>query len=1802
MSRGDSKRAFGALFGSLRGLLSLRWVRVLTILVLVALGLRVSLNSLLATTVRKLAAGAELDCTWQGLDLSLLGGRGTLRGLRVEPLREEGAPTTGEPLVELEYATFDLEVSALLTGELRVRRAEVDGFDARLARDAAGRWNFEPHLEALLRDAEPAPEADEGESQDEPDEPRPLDLSLPIEVEALRFQHARLTLVDEGLGTPLELGFELNAALSHLGDRERPARFSVTVTGGEALDGARIEGVLRSSAERLSLELEAQAGGLRPGLLAPYLALVDLRPAAQSIEASCRFEAELEVAGAARDALRAGARLSEVRLRTDGGEALALDALELGAEHLGADGARFAPLELRSPRARVELRADGALRVAGLDYVPGLARETAWARRASSADGAALSATQELATGSDAAQTTASVDPAAADGPTEDAAGAALPWSFAGLRIEGGGLELIDRSTRPAAELSLVIEVVELGEVAFVPGAPPRPVSLDVRLAAPGVCESIHLGGELQPLGPARSLALELELAGLGLEAIDPYLAGVGVERVGAPGALRLEIDATSHTEPSGRITAQLELGEVVLGEEGELFGLRAVSLRDLVIDPDERLVRVGELVADGTRLSVERDLTRNFVGFGLRVLGSGALAQAESKPNGAAGAPPAEDEATGTATEDRPARIELGRVAWTGSQIAFVDRGFVDRGLVDRGVVEGGAESPTRIELSELGFELENLVLGGAVGDAEAPPASFRAQLASEGVVDSLALEGSIRSRPGPLDLEASLILRGENLRGERLRPYLEALGLVPLLAAGELRLDLNTRVRQAEDGLHADLELRDVLLAEGGSPLVALEELALAGLVLGDEGLAIEELRVAAPRAWVRRNAEGAIEVAGLRLGVDAPVAPAAEAAALESPAEPGAPATPAHLVLPELPALRLGLLDLTGLELVFDDASFEPELSLGLALDARLRDLDTTAGTGEYELRLAVADALDELSVRGDLSLSSEAMKLQGVLGLRGLRGGPLARFLPEGLALECEAGELESVFRVVVEPAPEGGLALRAQADRTRWGEPGAEPWFGCREAYFAAPRIDPLAERFVVGPLRVEGTTLSARRDADGALHAFGVALGAPTQALTDERDPVIAREPIEASAPLAADATEEPVRAPSPPPHLELVEGLSLELERLIFSDASLGADARPLVTAVQLELEPCQLLAPDPGELAPIAWSVGGAVEGLVREWRLAGSIAPFAPEPRLVAKLSAEGLRTAGACELVPALARSLEGELEEGRLTAELEALLFVRRTRPWELGLERAFSAEASLTELHFLDATGGEVLVGVDAVRLDAKRVHLGKGLAHLSSVEIETPRLRARKDAEALHVLGFALPLGGEPAASETAASEPMPEPEPEVAAGEPVEAGFELTIDRVALSGLDVLLEDVSIDPPLHLPLDSLEAELRRFSTRRTDEPRAMPFDLYLGTSAAEGEKPLFEELVLSGRVALQPAPSGRARLQIEGLELANLAGLTAAQGIEIDDGALDTSVRVELRGEEGLGVGTELVFSDLALAEPEGGFIEQHLSLPMSLDAALFLLRNPAGEHRLALDVDMGADGLSAAEIALAGSRALAEVLGVALAGAPLRVVTAFVPKGGDEGPTETLHVRFEPGNTRPAARELALLREASRKLAGRDDYVLRLTHEPGAADLVQAERLANPEPADCLALTAQLRQRRTQLWHQVEGRQLEARALYAVGAPEAGGASEELRVLQRELAGVERSLDEVLEVLRSSSPRQRQKRARLVARDLGLLRLEEVADSLRSGLRGYDSIEIETTPVRVREASIEGPSQVVIEFLPR
>lgn len=1830
---GAARSALRTIFGGVRELLRVRWVRIVAILAVLALGVRFGGEWAVGRTIKSLTRDVGIECAWEALDVSLLDGRGEVRFLSFTPVDEEGEPTAA-PLVELEYAIFDLDVRALLGGRISVRRAEVDGLDTRLEREADGTWNIEKHVDVaqVLSVLEGQGAADETEAAEETEETGAIRLSPPVAIDALRIQHARLHLVDRAVTPELDEVLEANVRLSNVGAVDRRVRFTVTVTGGELLDGATLDGAATWEPSKVALELKAHAGSFRPGPLAPYLALVWVEPRAESIEAEVDMAIELEVIGEAQDTLRGKVAMRDLGLAADGEAAMRMENAWIELERASSEGATLPRIAIDGVSGGATLDASGALELGGFALLP---RPPA-AKPAPSANGTSQQNWAELMASWAALWDPASYPSWAALFARSDPN--AYPWSIGELTVTGVSLALQDETFEPAAELAFAVDAFALGPIVHDPAFERAPIPMSAKMRAPGIAESIVVEGTLAPFAPERGLDLTLTAEGIGLDAVGPYLNRAGVEDVLDGGSLRGHLVALATTDENGRTEGWIELEELALTGADDLFGVRSMAARELVLDPAEGLMRLGDVEIAGPRLFLARDPSSGFLAFGLRTIGRSAVdpgppssadPSASSTTNaseapGSTSEVAADDSSAAPARELPIPRLEIGRLAWIDTDLSFVDDSI---------------DPPGRITVDEMGFELTGLTVGGDPNGPEHEPARFSARFVAGDLAEEMRLEGTIRSKPGTIDLAAELTAQGQGLRGRLLVPYLRELGLEPALESGRVSGSLSATLREEQGGWLAGLSARDMQLADGDEPLLGVGELDLEEVRVDEAGLTVGRVSVVRPFAHVMLEPGGAVRAAGVRLlAPEEPSAvdPVAQAATVAEAAP------PAPLALPALPAGSVGTIAVSEARLRVTDAStvksLDEAIELELVSDVEVGTLDLSGSeTTTFRVGLGLAGVIETIDVEGALQLAPERWTFEAGVTGQGLTAQALVPYLPPVLRPAESPSTFQGRFAAKLEGHAEGGLSASFGATELGfWNGESTEPLASVASASAFVGRLDPVAGRIVLDAVRTEGVELAVRRDESGAVHAMGFVLDPSAAPLDDEAA-------VEAGADGEGEANGANVRTPrSAPPRVEIAGGIDVGVDRLVFRDESLGADARPVEASFGLLLDgPCVLLDADPRELPPIALELSAAVNGLF-DADVGVRAAPFADPATVQVELDAHDVRTQGLAELVPELATLVQGETERGLATSQLAVELDVRRRAPYDLGLDRAFGLDVRLEGTDYFDQPDGRSYAGVDQVLIEG-RVDPGRGIVQLKTVDVRNPHGFVRRDDEGIHALGLlvALPAAEEVAAEpgEPAEDDPAADPaaedastpatdaravqaslerdepssvqeaavngEPEVAASSEEPSG-EFRIDELLVSDIDFEIVDATAEPNLRIPLSGLDAELKRFTTRMFNEPRPVSFSAYLSADGDGPEAPpVFGEVALSGRVAVTPEPKGWAQVNLEGLELTPFAGLAGEQNLTIEDGALDANVRVRIKGATSGKVNASFVFSDLDMAEPGGGVVERVLSLPASLDAVLFLLRNQNGEHKFSVGFPVSDEGLKMSSLALAAAGATTEVIARAVAGAPLRLVGGLIPGSNEpkEEPAAVWSMAYEPGALEPNLEREAqaeVLAELAQRLNARGSLVASLRHEMAAVDLEQAAVLANPSAEECLEFAAGLRQRKAELLRSHEELATEIRTLFPIGRDDdALTAIDELRELERTLLATEQSLDQVLGILRRDSPRQQDKRTRAAARELAEERLSRARDDLARGISkdALDRIDVRSPRGRV----VEGleTSRIVIEL---
>ncbi|MGQ0553138.1 MAG: DUF748 domain-containing protein [Planctomycetota bacterium] len=1463
-----------------------RWLRVLAWIALVLLLLRALLSLAAPIVIARAAEAQGLRASYDELDVSLLGGSLELWNLTLLPLAEETAsappssPIRHPPtaLLHLESVTLDVDMTALLFFELLVRRAVIDGLDVQLERGEDGQWSLGGELPfaaaaaagqaKAVAEATPAPRSKPYEDA--------LKLTLPLELTSLRLQHLRVVAIDRLSSPPRETRLDVDLRLSNLGHGSLPGRLSVKAHAPGLLDALTIDGSLVADAgQRLQAEVDLRLIGLHGPQLAPWLAPLGIVPRAGRLDAELGLTAQLERADAQVDgAVQARGRgallLHGLSLRADGEEQFALDSLAVRLDPLGDSALRLPSVEISGLRARAARQADGTLLVAGCELrsLP-----------AESLAPAAVPVAPRPAAAPTAAERTLPDDAPPTPSPI---------FVLERLQLGPASVHFEDRSVRPTGTLELQLHELLVENIVDDPARRDESARLSLRLAVPGVCSSVQLLGSAQLFGAQRGLELTLSADGLAPVALEPWLATAGLESDLSQGSFGLSLSARTETDARGAITGEVSLRDVLLRDgERTLFALPELSLGGLNLDSLAQLTQLGLITVRGLNVPLRRDAHGLLHVAGLRTRPGGAIPSLASTATAAA--PVATPAAAPVAAS---ARLELGQLAVTETRLAFRDESLAE---------------PAELVFDDLGLTLDGLALGGPTGSPDSV-AQLALWLLAPGLTDRLALTGSITSRSGPLNLAVQLGLRGEGLSLRRLEPWRAPAGISSRLVGGTLAADVSSRLAARDEGLSASFALSNLSLQGDGEEWLALERFAVQGAVLGGARTQIESVEIVGPRVLVSRDAEGALQALGLRLGAPAGSGEVAVVETQPAPTiptppltAPPPPADPLAALLAGIPPLDLGDVQWSGAEIRWRDAAVQPAVDLavqpefhftGLALNSwPATNGVRAAGSGNAASARGVAAMLFSLRLPGVLEAglltgkirsTPEEFGVSGTLAFSGLQTGPLASYLPPGAGLEFGQGGLHAAWGVRVARVPEGGHSFEATlTDLSLVSAPAGRPErpvFLLPRVRLAAQRVDPGAYRYDFDEVALQGLQLDALRTADGALHVLGLRLppaaspaeGASTAAASSASTSASATAPAAPRA-VAAPDEEWPAEWARPPLPLITLQSFDVELERLTLTDESAGEGAAPLSASLWLRApQPLRLLDAQPDELPPLELRLNAGVAPVLRDLDLRLLLSPWAARPEASLELLASGLRGAGLTELRPALAATLDGSgLRDGRLSAALHAELSLLRRRPTDFDLSNGFGLSLELGEVSFRDGEQGERLAGLGGLTLEAPRLQPASGALVVDSVELRTPFFRAHKTAEGLHALGLRLlpppePAPGEPAAqggeaktsaaTATAAASSAPASAP----------GLALAIDTLAVRGLDVLYRDDSATPPLIAPLTALDVEVLGFDTRAFTERRELRLALSLGA----GPVPLPRRVQASSLLAGLASAAGAAVL----------------------------------------------------------------------------------------------------------------------------------------------------------------------------------------------------------------------------------------------------------------------------------------------------------------------------------------------
>lgn len=1790
-----------------------KWRRRFLWLCVLAVAFRIGLAYGAAPALRFVAGMFELGCDVESIEFDVLTGEARIYGLS---LWHDDADASA-PILELEYAGVDVAALELLRANLVVRRIEADGLDLYVARDEFARWNIAPVIQQFVSDR--ATTATEELRKTQEEHTGPLEFGLPFKVEALRGTHLRLHLDDALADPPLDTTITALVRVSDLGDRDRVQRLSISAAGPQILDIFDFKVDALVSGPEVDTSIDLRLRGFHPQPLAGYFELVGIAPSAERLDADLHVELDARATDAGGNHITVA--VSDARWNVDGNESLALDRWKTAFSMEPGPRLHIEPIAVEGARAAAERDADGRLTAAGFTYV-GMPAAT---------DDAATPQAADEPTASDLASSDASSPTRLID---------LLPFALQldGLSVTNCAVNFTDRVQRPAQEFAIALDGFQLS--ALDSTLPEQPTAFSANLRAPGTLSAIMSQGSISPFAASPALEAELHTEGADLAQLEPYLEALGLESEWNDGRFSAQFHARADALDDGNWSIDLGARELRLAEgeaETPWFALAEASLSGLVIDAKHRRIALADGTLSGLRSAALRLEDGGWSALGVRtrsqsgdiIIHDGGAPAPVDDTTASTPDSPAPDAAQDVATSAAPWRIEVGKLTFDDTDFAFRD----------------DAISPTvEFHFDDFGVSVEGLALGGDANRA-ADRARVRAYLREPGLADSLELTGDLTSQPGVLGLDWQLELTGAGLAPLALKPYLDAARIEIVDATSAITAQLDGSMSLEGGALDLDARVSDFAFGPVDAPFVSADAFELGGLHVTSELVRVEALTFTRPLLRAGRRADGALLVAGLRIGGDEPELPAAAEngdAVTEAAANTDEPATPKLEVHVEDDSdsdpfaaldtlamqLELGHFGIEEARFVWRDEAVDPVLDSVIVFRSTVDGLALRPGAADADFSIGWHVEGEEKATRieGQIVLDPRAIELDARVIGEHIDFERLAVYFPPGISSDSSDARFETDLRAELTAIEAGGRSLVVECTDLHLTDSSSdEPALALASARLSAPRIDGAADVLEIAELTTSGLELRVHRDLQSRWHALGLIIDPAAQAPDTDVDVTLPPEPE------VRTVSRQPVAADADLPTIRLGK-VDLGIDRLIVTDEFQGEGAEPLVISMRATTsEPQLLMSTDPSGLPPYAVRLSARISPLIEELAAELSLAPFAPQPNAKGTLSMRGLDGHGVVELLPRLAPAIDtAGLPSGEFDGKFEVVLDARRRGLTRFEFKRGFGVDLLATDLAFRAEPGGEVLLGLESLEVNAPRINAARQEIVVQRIEIVEPRARLARDANGIHLLGLVI----DPVALQAALDAgPVHEPSTAAVATTPPPATpqtpqGELRIDELLVSGVDFEFKDESYAPPLYLPLTGLSVEVSRFSSRSFVEKLPVRFNTYVeagNVDLGEGFEPapFFGEATMSGQISFYPALEGWVDAGLSELALRSLRGPAAASGVTISDGSMDGSVRVRLRGERGMTIDAKSTFRDLSVTEPSDGPISRYLGIAMPLESALFALRNTDGEVVLnPPSIQISSSGITTAEITRVATTAIAKEITLAVARAPLRMtkgvadaagaLTESIPLvggvtgglfggvsglfggGSDEPLPEIGSVEFLPGDVNVMPEEAHKLEEAIRRLRDDKKRVIVLTHEFTTADLERALELANPSAEDCRELVTGLRRKKAELYRIRDEVTAEARARLLTGQEDQAQLSiDRLRVIDSELGRTEVAIDQTLELLQPGAERRREKRGRKAALTIAEARLEQIVAALRAA--GISKLDSRLEVRRPRPRPVESEDQL-------
>ncbi len=1036
--------------------------------------------------------------------------------------------------------------------------------------------------------------------------------------------------------------------------------------------------------------------------------------------------------------------------------------------------------------------------------------------------------------------------------------------------------------------------------------------------------------------------------------------------------------------------------------------------------------------------------------------------------------------------------------------------------------------------------------------------PGRCQGSLAIPGLIETLTLTGTLGMKQRKLDLD--LAIAGKGLQGEALGHYSALLGILPTFSQGDITGQLQGQLWPEDQGLALDLQMQDFNWADIDQTLLGLHYARVQGLKVGPQGLSVQALDIDQPVLRLGRDPNGLLVLAGMgRQANDSPTP------------------RPTSSSQGQAGQLHIDKLQVRNGRLLWQDQSMDPVIDLqgNLNITAENLALEPNASPSHFDLTLSAPQVMDSMTLQGSTQLSPERQHVSVTLAIEGLRSDPLLAYFPAHSHPVFSQGQIQASVQASIQQATDGSQQIQAALTDVRI-EDVNQTWLTIPEAQVKISQFDPEQLQVTVDQIRLAGVTAQLQQRPEAQLAVLGWHLNPAPPVITPESDPNVTETVTsQVSTPRPVNSATEAPQSPC----LRLKE-LDLGIDRVTWQDLTTAA-AEPLVLQdVHLVNDGVVLFSNDLADVNnPISLTLTGKLTPIVETFEVQAQCRPFADQQQADLTITLEGIEGEGLNRVLPGISESLDGRsLQQGRFFVQASLTTALSRREFLDFDLARPFALNLETTGLCLTEAQNEVPLLGFNEFHLEAPQIDLVQNRYRISRLEWTGPQARLRKTQEGLEVAGLTLKT---PAPAETPPVADVNQPA--VVTNHDDSELPDVAIKQILVSGLDLRYVDETVEPAVQLPLNNFDFEWQGLSTRALSESVPMRFNALLSADMIPivvdrvpsledpnimvpviENHPLLQEVTATGYLTLGDRPQGWIKAGINSLDLRAFRGLAQESGVSIASGVLDASLDMRLRTDGKAPTSLGLVITDLSLADSPDAVLTQRLALPAPLDAVLFAVKDLDGALRLKPHFELDINhGLTKKQIIGAIFDAVGILIRNAFATSALKPATAMAGMLGmgqeDELPFEPVTVTYQPGTLVLNPQERAALQGILTQLQQDKQLSVTIRHHLGAADLVYAQRLANPSLPDRKRLIRELQQQRQDLLNKREQLLAQAEIAYGLDHPQQiQTLTEQLITLHSRLGLLEQSLDNLLETLRPGSEMAEKRRTRQGAIALGQGRL--------------------------------------------